>query len=1311
MSERLTFTLSGRDELSRVMNGTGDSADRLRLRLSGIAADADGQLRDLRGRFLSADEAARRLGDSSHGTRDSLANLRDEAGKLGESLKTNLISLLPAAIPMAAGLAGTAGALATQLGAVALSAAAFGLALAPQIGAIGEAIAAQEAYDNAVESSGATSQEAAKAQADYLKTLKDLPPATREAAIAVGLLKENFSDWSDDLAGDVMAPVNKGIAITNALLPKTTGLVQGASTQFDRLMTLLGGAVETPGFDRMTDRVTTFANRTLQDGVDGLTVFLAKAQAGELDNSGMRRFMDYCRDNGPAVWETLGHVGEALVHVLDAGSDIGVGMLDIVNALSGIVSAVPPEGIALLLQLAIAIRAVQLAAVGVGTAKAALLAVGTQLMAIRTSAAGAPGALGAVTAAISGLSRGAKLAMAGTGLGLLLIALTELRQQSKSTPPDVDKLTTSLGELGRTGRVTGEAARVMGKDMEHLADAVDRVAGNAGGMDKFNDFMNKVFTLGMSESNSMSEAKENLDGIDKALANLVKNGNADLAAAALERMTTQYAKGGGDTREFTKQLDDYKEALAGAALEQQLTADSMGLFGAQAQAVQKTLDAQKRSTDGLRQSIQALNNVNRQGLGGMIAFEAAIDAASAAAKKNHGVLRMQGGELVLNTEKQRAAATALNDLASKTDEAAASARESGASWSEVNGIYERGRQQLIANAQQMGLNESQAKALADQILKTPDKTARLKGNLEDLEGKLADAKHKLKSVPDSRRAKVLAEISDLQRKIDLAKLELGSLRNKTVQLGVHMYITGSSEARAAVSRTGAGRIFEHASGGRVRGYAGGGDVQFFPDGGYISGPGGPQSDSILALLASGAVARVSDTEYVVRSSSVAKYGVPFLNAVNQGLLNPGLVKAAGYASGGLASGGFTYSPTGSSAARISTSTVAGWYDQDMQRLKEAWAELNKALRDQAKHSTAATRKAVADARKAVNEADRALGLKAGTKASGFSLTGYSANLKDAVKKSEAWERNLQKVGKKAGADVEAILRDMGESGRALVASLAKASSKEFNAVVNNLKKLAPSAKATLADYTRQLNTSNSSSKKFQDDLLKLSAAGYGDLAMQLAGQGDADAMAIAAAAVKSPSAAKKANAAVKANEKLLSPDELAAASQLLGALSGKKGATVADVVAAGVSWPMIAHLAPLYAKQIKAIPGSATFVKDMKERGITLAGGGLLQGPGTSTSDSIPLWGSTGEYMVKAAAVQRYGLKFMDALNDGKLPVGRAAARPGLPAAPAAAARAVASDQPAVTYNLYPRASVIDVEDLRLLQRQEEARQRVGRPR
>ena len=48
------------------------------------------------------------------------------------------------------------------------------------------------------------------------------------------------------------------------------------------------------------------------------------------------------------------------------------------------------------------------------------------------------------------------------------------------------------------------------------------------------------------------------------------------------------------------------------------------------------------------------------------------------------------------------------------------------------------------------------------------------------------------------------------------------------------------------------------------------------------------------------------------------------------------------------------------------------------------------------------------------------------------------------------------------------------------------------------------------------------------------------------------------------------------------------------------------------------------------------------------AAGGLISGPGTGTSDSIPANLSTGEYVVNAATVSRLGVPFMHALNSGK---------------------------------------------------------------
>lgn len=50
------------------------------------------------------------------------------------------------------------------------------------------------------------------------------------------------------------------------------------------------------------------------------------------------------------------------------------------------------------------------------------------------------------------------------------------------------------------------------------------------------------------------------------------------------------------------------------------------------------------------------------------------------------------------------------------------------------------------------------------------------------------------------------------------------------------------------------------------------------------------------------------------------------------------------------------------------------------------------------------------------------------------------------------------------------------------------------------------------------------------------------------------------------------------------------------------------------------------------------------------ATGGRLHGPGTGTSDSILMWGSRGEWMIRERAARYYGDGFMRAVNNMELP-------------------------------------------------------------
>ena len=53
---------------------------------------------------------------------------------------------------------------------------------------------------------------------------------------------------------------------------------------------------------------------------------------------------------------------------------------------------------------------------------------------------------------------------------------------------------------------------------------------------------------------------------------------------------------------------------------------------------------------------------------------------------------------------------------------------------------------------------------------------------------------------------------------------------------------------------------------------------------------------------------------------------------------------------------------------------------------------------------------------------------------------------------------------------------------------------------------------------------------------------------------------------------------------------------------------------------------------------------------LKLASGGYVSGPGTKTSDSIPAQLSKGEYVIKAAAVDKFGVGFLNSINSMQMP-------------------------------------------------------------
>lgn len=190
--------------------------------------------------------------------------------------------------------------------------------------------------------------------------------------------------------------------------------------------------------------------------------------------------------------------------------------------------------------------------------------------------------------------------------------------------------------------------------------------------------------------------------------------------------------------------------------------------------------------------------------------------------------------------------------------------------------------------------------------------------IDKAQKKVDDLKQKQATALGADKKKLAAEVEKAQKKVDdlkqkrktaiealdktkagvdAAKRSLDSVKDKKVTITVATFVQNSVQDTADAIQKQAERFGKGSwTGGAIR-RASGGSV---PQGGFVSGPGGPKSDKVKALL--------SDGEYVIRASSVTKYGMSMMNAINTGrwprFAAGGAVTGAGQASGaaGVAAG-------------------------------------------------------------------------------------------------------------------------------------------------------------------------------------------------------------------------------------------------------------------------------------------------------------------------------------------------------------------------------------------------------------------------
>ncbi|MFJ8110422.1 phage tail tape measure protein [Streptomyces sp. NPDC096132] len=1035
-------------------------------------------------------------------------------------------------------------------------------------------------------------------------------------------------------------------------------------------------------------------------GADGINKYVSAVD----DQGAAQRMASVQTDNLVGDLERLrGAIEVALIESGSAANGALRDMTQTITRLVNVYNSLPPD-----VQHAVTLfmgfgGAVALAAAGILLLIPRLHATTTALAAMGVTAA-------RVRYAMMSLGR---LTLVVGALEAVRWGTEKLNNMFADAPPNVTKMGNALLNFAKTGKAAGELTRVFGKDLDGFGEAVARIA-HPSVLDRVGDSLYTITHIGANDP-GLDEARKKIKGIDEALKGLVEGGASDVAAQAFAKLAREAEAQGTSTEKLRTLLPQYAEGLTAADTQQQLTAESQAELAKQAGLTADELNDQRTEAEKLSDALKLLNG------GAISAAEAEINFQQSLADLNETV-KENGHSLDVTTDSGRKVKQSFLDTAKAAQEHAQAIAEQTGTQAAGQKVLEKDiellrkdmlakgfskdatEQLLAAYARLPGnvtteVDAETAGAVAD-LQAVQDKVAHTKGKKITVDALTAEARAQLEALgfkiknTKGKKVEITVPTGTQQANVNALAAAIRRLTDKTI------HITTIREERSVKSTagrptTGEGGVSKYARGGLVRRYATGGMVQLYPSGGPIVGPGTGTSDSIPALVSNG--------EYVIKADAVRKYGLAMFDRIN----------AKRFASGGLA--GFTYTPTGQPVLG-GPSDAMKRYDQEIEDLKKAWDDLNAALKAQTKaadalkdaeknlskvrkgHHTAAqlrsaeekvdkARKAkrsadatVAKERRDVNAADAELGLKKGAKApKAFDLKAYQTQLAESLAETTRWRKNLQKIGMRGGAELKNMLEGMGEEGYALVNALAGASDKQFKDIVKKLEQTGELAKATLADYTKQLSGSTKESQQFAADLQKLAAQGFGDLAQALAAQGDASAMTLAHQAVSDSKSAAAANKAVGSAQATLTGEDLANSLVLLSTLRGGTGRGFADLIAAGLDVATIRALVPKMTKQIGSLPeaNKATFVRQwVQQGGQAMALGGILTRPGMVLGGEagvpeawIPLNRSTRSraLLAKSAAAMGYQL----------VPAGRYG---GGRASTAAVAREVTRQ---ITVNLY----------------------------
>lgn len=667
-------------------------------------------------------------------------------------IKTALVGLAPAGIPILAGLTAATLGLSGAFAAASAGAGVFGLAT---VGAVSKAAELSKEITKLEDQLEDTDDIAKRADIytkldkvwsdmddhtkQFVQTLRgskrvwdQFLAATRPTTL--GLASRALEQFGPALAPlpavvDRFAPVFQSwlSGITNFIRgPGYAGFMDFISTEGPPALENVGRLVGnlTGGVGSLVKTFTPFGQDFLFTLTKGSETF--RDWARDLGGTGgFRSFMDYIQQTGPQVVEALGSLAGAIISITQALAPLGGPTLDVISTIAsglGAIADVAPG----LIQFALIAGTV---ARGIGAISDAQIAVGQRVDRFRKTFAGAVGPMAKFRAGLGGA-----VGLLGGPWGLALaagtVALGYFATKHAEAQDRVKALTDALKES--EGAFNDNLRAVIANNLEQT--------GALKSAEKLGLSLDTVTDAVTGQGSELGNLRAHLRGVIEANTQFVSTGRGGAMVQNEQARAAEQLLGAldGSNQELNKAVGEYQrfEEASGAAKTSQdglkfATKAAADAYDAQRRAIEENIAAMQAQIDKAKEARdQALGFQNAQ-----IGLEQAIDDAAEAVTAN-------GKTLDINTQKGRDNKEALLGIASAINEVVDSEEFRKQNAPAQIKILDDQRSRFVAAAVAMGATKEAAKAMADELIKIPKEVtteAKVKTDEEALAKVKADA--------------------------------------------------------------------------------------------------------------------------------------------------------------------------------------------------------------------------------------------------------------------------------------------------------------------------------------------------------------------------------------------------------------------------------------------------------------------------------------------------------------------------------------------------------------------------------------------